>query len=89
MKRNLSQMVVGALLSGGAALCLGLSAGTANATPTPHPALTFEHSDVAAPGDGSVRTTGPQSRLCDGSVRVGAPSAPVCDGSVRVAIPTP
>ncbi|GAT08260.1 hypothetical protein H7I77_04400 [Mycolicibacterium novocastrense] len=82
-----NRMLIGALLSGGIALAAGLTAGTANATPAPHPQLTFEYSDVAAPGDGSVRATSPQSRLCDGSVRVTGSTLQACDGSVRVALP--
>ncbi|KUI33662.1 hypothetical protein AU197_20310 [Mycobacterium sp. IS-1590] len=82
-----NKMLIGALLSGGIAFTAGLTAGTANATPAPHPQLTFEHSDVTAPGDGSVRPASPQSRLCDGSVRVTGATLQTCDGSVRVALP--
>ncbi|KUI47415.1 hypothetical protein AU198_23670 [Mycobacterium sp. GA-1199] len=84
---SVKEMMIGALLSGGIGLAAGLTAGAANAAPSPHPQLTFEYSDVAAPGDGSVRATSPQSRLCDGSVRVTGAAPEACDGSVRVAIP--
>lgn len=84
---GVKKMMIGALLSGGIGLAAGLTAGAANATPSPHPQLTFEYSDIASPGDGSVRATSPQSRLCDGSVRVPGSTLQACDGSVRVAIP--
>lgn len=71
---NLNKMVAGALLSGGAVLAVGLTAGTAHATPAPPPALTFEQSDFAVPGDGSVRVASPTTRVCDGSVRVTIPA---------------
>ncbi|MGV0604615.1 hypothetical protein [Mycolicibacterium sp. XJ1904] len=79
--------MIGATLLGGAALAAALTAGAAHASPSPHPELRIEYSDVAAPDDGSVRDTHPQSRLCDGSVRVTSPSLQTCDGSVRVALP--
>ncbi|OBB75686.1 hypothetical protein [Mycobacterium sp. 852014-52144_SCH5372336] len=79
--------LIGATLLGGAALAAALTAGAAHATPSPHPELRIEYSDVAAPGDGSVRASHPQSRLCDGSVRVASPTVQACDGSVRVALP--
>ncbi|MFV9632953.1 hypothetical protein [Mycobacterium neumannii] len=79
--------MIGATLLGGVALAAALTAGAANATPSPHPELRIEYSDVAAPGDGSVRDTHPQSRLCDGSVRVASPPLQACDGSMRVALP--
>ena len=47
--------MAGALLSGGITLAAVFTAGAVNAAPAPRPALTFEHSDFAVPGDGSAR----------------------------------
>ncbi len=84
--RNVKTTIVGALLSGGFALAaLGLTAGTAGASPH-NPGPTIDHSDFGVPvvecnqcqrtlpGDGSVRTN-PGPQLGGGSVHVSVPAA--------------
>nr|WP_090280837.1 hypothetical protein [Mycolicibacterium komanii]CRL77044.1 hypothetical protein CPGR_04695 [Mycolicibacterium komanii] len=83
----LKKTLVGATLAGAVGAAAGLAAGSATATPSPHPQWRIEYADPAVPGDGWVHT--PQTRLCDGSVRVAGPTVQMCDGSVRVTIPAP